>query len=354
MYLEIKSVNELAKWLRDNGITNKDWVSHKGNRRGGNPISVMTLHRILREKVYAGYVEHKKNGTIAKGEHQAIIPQELFDKAQEELQRNASGKSGRSNGSPNLLSGKIYNNRGTAFGNQRSVGKRNNNISYYATRGFYMPAADVDRLAVDVVREFLDSDLVSLPGAVAHILKQIDYENTPYFHQRLLIKTLINKAIYTTGKITFFVNLNPDDLQQFVSPNYMNQNTNAMKFVITGDAVIIDKPIIINKNIGSNKYTVGPHGLMTVNENNRLITMAFIQAQRVREIYERTGDGDAVLASEKISCTTFYRYLALAYLSPRVVNELMSGKINMPLRDIYEMVAKSQDFAEQERLFLGR
>jgi bifunctional ADP-heptose synthase (sugar kinase/adenylyltransferase) len=153
--------------------------------------------------------------------------------------------------------------------------------------------------------------------------------------------------------MTFFMNLNLDDLQQFVSPNYMNPNTNSMKFVITGGAVIIDKPIIINKNIGSNRYTVGPRGLMSVNENNRLITMAFTQAQRVREIYERTGDGDTVLASEKISCTTFYRYLALAYLSPRVVNELMSGKLDMPLRDIYELTSKSQDFAEQEKLFLG-
>jgi len=31
----------------------------------------------------------------------------------------------------------------------------------------------------------------------------------------------------------------------------------------------------------------------------------------------------------------------------------MSGKLNMPLRDLYELASKSQDFAKQERLFFN-
>jgi DNA invertase Pin-like site-specific DNA recombinase len=162
MYLQIGSVIELGKWLRDNGIFNKKWTTANGETRGGNKISVMSLHRILREKIYTGQIEHKKNGTAVKGEHDAIISQELFDAVQEKLRESSNGKSGRSNGSPNLLSGKIYNASGTKFTNQKankSKGERN----YYSSRGFYLPAGDIDKLATETVHEFLDSDTGTLP-----------------------------------------------------------------------------------------------------------------------------------------------------------------------------------------------
>lgn len=352
MYLEIGSVVELAKWLRDNGIFNKRWMTAGGIERGGNQICPMTLHRILREKIYTGQIEHKKNGTVADGEHDAIISHELFDAVQNKLADATSGKVGNGNGSPNLLSGKVYNANGVRFINQRTT-KRKVNHNYYANRGFYLPAGDIDKVAIETVHEFLDSDLGALPPATAHTIKQIDWDNTDYLSRRKLCQAFISKVIYTDNKLTFYIDPSPDNLTEFITPNFINQTTNPMKFIKSGDSIIIEHEVIINKGLGTNKYTPGKAGLMTTTDNNHLIAQAFTQAYRIKNLYEECGDADKIIARDKMSPTTFYRYLNLAYLSPRIINALMSGKLNMPLRVIYDLASKYQDFAEQERLFFN-
>ena len=44
---------------------------------------------------------------------------------------------------------------------------------YYATRGFYLPAAQVDEIAMSVVADFLNSDMSSLAQNVVMALKRI-------------------------------------------------------------------------------------------------------------------------------------------------------------------------------------
>lgn len=61
---------------------------------------------------------------------------------------------------------------------------------------------------------------------------------------------------------------------------------------------------------------------------------------------------DRIREQEHTAQRTVYKYLNLAYLSPKIINSLMSGKLNMPLRDVYELASKSQDFSKQEQLFL--
>ncbi|MDR1338023.1 MAG: recombinase family protein [Rickettsiales bacterium] len=334
MYLQIGSIVELGKWLRDNGIFNKKWTTANGSTRGGNEISVMTVHRLLREKIYVGFIEHKRLKTSVRGEHEAIISHELFDAVQARLTENTNGKTGRSNASPNLLAGKLYNGKGTLFTNQRAT---KGNRHYYSSRGFYLPAPDIDRLATDTVREFLDSDMTALSDNTAHILKQIDYENLPYFHKRQLIKTLIDKAIYTTDKITFFINTAPDNLQQFISPNFINQNNNPMKFMVNGDAVTIEKYIVINKGFSSNKYKISSGGIMSKTDNNHLIVRAFATAWKYKEMYERLGNVDVIAAQEKASPMTIYRYLNLAYICPTKVNEILSGKITCTVDELFKI-----------------
>ena len=295
----------------------------------------MSLHRILREKIYTGKIEHKKNGTVAPGEHDAIISQELFDVVQAKLQESSNGKSGRSNGSPNLLSGKIYNASGTKFTNQKankSKGERN----YYSSRGFYLPAGDIDKLATETIQEFLDSDTGTLPLG----LKQIDWENTEYMKRRKLIQTIITKAIYTTDKVTFWLDVSHDNLHQFTNENFINQTCNPMKFAVNGDTVIIEKDIVINKGVGSNKYRTGVKGLLTKTENNHLITRAFAIAWKYKEMYERLGEVNTIAAEEKASSMTIYRYLNLAYLCPTQVNEIMSGKSNYTVDELFTMAAR--------------
>lgn len=176
LYLQMKSAVALARYLPTVGIFAKQWTTHKGKTMGGRPIPVMALHRMLRNKTYLGFIECKVTSTCVRGEHAPIISQELFDNVQRELCENANNKSGRTSGSPNLLSGKVYNANGVRFINQSTVRRGRPTIYYYGCPGLYLPAADIDKLATDTVREFLDADLDSAPPAFAHTIKQIDYD----------------------------------------------------------------------------------------------------------------------------------------------------------------------------------
>lgn len=324
------------------GIYAKKWTTHGGRVIGGNPIKKMALHRMLRSKIYLGYVECKVTGTIARGEHAPIITQELFDAVQAELENNANHKSGRTNGSPNLLSGRLYNADGTRFTNQSTVRARRPTLYYYAGAGEYLPARDVDKLATDTIVEFLNSDLSTLPDTLAHTLKQIDYGGLDYMARRCLVQTLIRRAIYAPGRITFFINTDADALRAFIRPDFINTQNNKIDFMRNGDDLILARPVVLNKWTGSNKYSAGRGGLMTRTDNHNMIVRAFATAWRYRMAYEKHGDLEYVVKSEQTSWRSLYRYLNLAYMHPDKVNDILSGKEACSMTEIFAIATKHQ------------
>lgn len=56
--------------------------------------------------------------------------------------------------------------------------------------------------------------------------------------------------------------------------------------------------------------------------------------------YENVVSKDVITKQEYISKRTIYKYLNLAYLSPKLVNQLLDGTINIPLQKLFEMVGK--------------
>ena len=204
------------------------------------------------------------------------------------------------------------------------------------------------------MRDFLNSDLNILPDKSRQQIKQINFENLDYLTRRKLIQTIIDKAIYTSDKITFFINIKNLNLKEFVCDNFINKNSDDMKFILNNNTITIEKEVFINKGISSNTYKTINGSLMTKTENNHLIIMAFAKAWKYKNLYEEIGNTDIIIEQEKTSWRNFYKSITLAYLSPKIINALMSGKLNMPLRDVYELASKSQDFIKQEQLFFYR
>lgn len=336
-YLRLNSMTETVRSLTSHGIVSKRWKTATGIERGGNPISTTTLQRTLREKLYIGYIEHKGAKTLARGEHQAIIACELFNAVQERLDKNASGKAGRTNSSPNLLSGKLYNNDGKRFIN--SVTKKSNlqPIYYYAARKNYIRNNDIDPLAQNVIIEFLNSDMSALPKDISHTLKQINFELFDYTNRRAIIRALIDRAIVANNNITFFIKPDQKALTQFIAPKFINQKSEPMNFVQTDGAIIIKRDIVFTKGKQLTKYNTNHRGLMTMTENNHLIVRAFATAWKYKEMYERDGDLREIIKTEKLSWRSIYRYLNLAYLSPTIVNDVMSGKRKCSVDELFNI-----------------
>ena len=331
-YLELQSVNALTEYATAHNISAKQWTTAKGVTKGGRPIAKMSMHRILRDRTYIGEIANKTDGTCAKGEHTAILDTELFERVQVALRSNANNKS-ETRGSPNLLTGKLFNHNGMRFTNQRTCGKGKTNTHYYATKGFYLPAPQVDEIAIKTITQFLDADLSALPAAVVDALKRINIQNTPYAEKKALIQSLVDRVIYSQEKLICYLTPDIAKLQPFAKDNFISQKSEPMEFTISDNRIIITVSIVLRKYVNT-VFDKSMNGGLTMTDNNHLIVKAFATAWKYRDMYEECGDVDAVAQTAKATPRTIYKYLDLAYMNPKIVNNLLSGSNSRTLKDV--------------------
>ncbi len=338
-YLELQSVTDLTAYAERAGIFAKKWTTHKGKIAGGNPITKMSMHRILRDRVYIGQIETKATHTVADGEHDAILSEELFNRVQDALKNNSNHKSPTYR-SPNLLSGKLYNHNGIKFTNQRTCGKNKTNTHYYATRGFYLPAPQVDEIATKTIFEFLNADLSQLPPETVDILKHIDTNSMQYQDKRPLVQSLVDKVIYSQNNLIFYLIPDAAKLKPFITDKFINQKSAPMSFVINVPHVIITVPVILRKYTNT-RFDKTKNGVLTITDNNHLILKAFATAWKYREMYEQCGDVDTVAKTIGSTPRTIYRFLDIAYMKPTKVNEILSGKPSVNINALFNIAKNS-------------
>ncbi|MBR2012156.1 MAG: recombinase family protein [Alphaproteobacteria bacterium] len=339
-YLELQSVNDLTQWAESNGIRAKAWTTAKGVLRGGKPITPNSMHKILRDKIYIGMIENKVSNNVARGEHQEIVSPEVFQRVQDALVANSNNTSHRRR-SPNLLSRKLYNDKGVRFANQHACPKDKVGPYYYATRGFYLPAAQVDEIAMSVVAEFLNSDMSTLSQNVVLALKRIVWEDLSYLQRRELVRVMIERAIYSHEKLVFHINTNPLLFNAFLSEYHINQNANPMEYSVNDDTVTIVRSIVLRR-YANTRFSDGSNGTLSITVNNHLILKAFATAWKYRELYERDGDIHRIFQEEHTSPRQFYRHLDIAYMNPDKVNEILSGETHISVNDLFQIARENQ------------
>lgn len=332
-YLELQSVNDITEYAKRNGIYAKKWTTAKGRIMGGRPIAKMGMHRMLRDRIYIGQIEHKKNGTFAKGEHEPIIPEDLFNRVQIALAKNSNEKS-QSTRTPNLLTGKLFNHNGTKFINQMTSGKGKKNTHYYATKGFYLVAPRIDEIVIKTVTNFLNSDMANLPVNLSTILKRIDINTMTYAQKRNLIQSLVEKIVYSQEQLIYIITTDAQKLQQFVTQNYVNQNADKMEYIINDSYITITEKVFLRKYMNPT-YDRGKNGVLNITDNNHLILKAFAVAWKYRELYEQCGDVDTVAKKCHVSPMTVYRYFKLAYMMPDKINAILSGTVRIGINDLF-------------------
>jgi len=156
-------------------------------------------------------------------------------------------------------------------------------------------------------------------------------------------------VIYGKDKLTFFFNADCEMLEAYTG-KCLNPNTEPLEFIndVANRQIIYEKAIVINRGLSSNTYNAGKTGLMSVNDNNRLIVRAFAYAWRYKKLYESGISTNDIAKQEHVSKRTIYKYLNLAYLSPKLVNQLLDGTISIPLQKLFELTFKEQKFTAQE------
>jgi DNA invertase Pin-like site-specific DNA recombinase len=187
LYLELGCVRKLKAQLDGEGTTTRRRMSGAGNRTGGAAYARGALYKVLQNRIYLGEIHHRKQ--YYPGEHEAIVPRELWDQVQARLASNNRGhKNGVRSESPAILVGLLQDPEGNPFTPSHTL-KSGRRYRYYigqakidATGGMAkairLPAHDVERQVVLRLQSFLRSnqaviDDLSLAGVSPGITQKL-------------------------------------------------------------------------------------------------------------------------------------------------------------------------------------
>lgn len=132
LYLKLGCVAKLKARLDQDGVKSKVRLSASGAKSGGASYSRGALYTLLQNRIYLGKIPHRE--ATYEGEHDAIIPQELWEKVQDRLSANNNfHRLGGNSKSPSLLVGLIYDDQGNRFTPSHAV-KRGKRYRYYVSQ----------------------------------------------------------------------------------------------------------------------------------------------------------------------------------------------------------------------------
>ncbi|HTF42574.1 MAG TPA: recombinase family protein [Terriglobales bacterium] len=166
-YLELGSMQALATDLDSQGMRTKERAWSNDRTVGGGRFGTGPLAYLLKNRAYVGEVVHQNQ--IFQGDHAPIVDRELFDAVQEKLKGGAVERKLRLKGSPSLLAGKIYDDRGNRMTPSHTL-KKGVRYRYYVSQALLqnrdgaagsvarVPAAEIETLVTDALRSLDRAD----------------------------------------------------------------------------------------------------------------------------------------------------------------------------------------------------
>jgi site-specific DNA recombinase len=160
-YLELGSMGALIEDLDRRGIRTKANGRINGSVRGGIRFGTGALAHLLKNRFYIGEVVYR--GATHRGEHEPILDRELFEAVQAKLATNTVLRQVRLKGSPAILTGRIFDDRGNRMSPSHS-NKLGVRYRYYVSHAILqrrkaeagsvtrLPAAEIETLVLDGVR----------------------------------------------------------------------------------------------------------------------------------------------------------------------------------------------------------
>jgi DNA invertase Pin-like site-specific DNA recombinase len=195
-YLELGSVNELLRDLRERDIRTKTRLLSTGATRGGIPFGRGALYYLLSNHFYIGEVKYKNE--ILSGEQPPIMDRALFDAVRQKSLGQWSHRTIVRNKSDHLLAGLLFDDAGHRMIPTHAT-KAGVRYRYYvstpvlhgeaktASAGSIsrVPAADIE----DIVVKFLKEHLVAKQnGSTSGALRLVDRGTIAQLVDRIVVR----------------------------------------------------------------------------------------------------------------------------------------------------------------------
>lgn len=132
-YKELGCVSKLKKELDSDHTLSRRRRTVKGNSVGGGRYSRGALYAILQNPIYLGKIRHKDK--IYEGQHERIIPEELWNNVQDSLKNgNATTRGITKPKQENLLKGLLFDCDGTRYTPSRAKKEDKKAYRYYISQ----------------------------------------------------------------------------------------------------------------------------------------------------------------------------------------------------------------------------
>jgi site-specific DNA recombinase len=337
-YLELGSIRALADGLDRRGIRSKPRPLSNGRTIGGGRFGVGALAHLLQNRFYIGEVVYR--GEVHRGEHDPILEPALFDAVQGKLAAQAVARRCRLRGSPALLTGRLFDERGNRM-SPTHTNKGGARYRYYVSQAVLqrkpqatasvgrVPAGEIEALVLAALRNHLNAN-----GAG----EQPD-------NDRELLERHLERVTLTSNRLELRLRQCLEAAQAEHGPNNSAGRSIANVTTIT---VPWTSPV-----------PAAVKGIIRVPAHNTPITPSrrdalLIAIAKARKWTDELPQGRlgsfAVLARREGKLERHIRLLLpLAFLSPRIISGLLDGTAPAGLTITALARALPWSWAEQER-----
>ena len=200
-YVALRSVRQLMDELDRDGHRTKVQKLKTGATRGGCSFCVGNLYHLLSNRVYRGLIVHK--GDAFPGEHEAIVPEELWNEVQAKLAERSQGGSSRvTRARTGILAGLVYDSAGRALVLTHTK-KGNRQFHYYANRYESLGDATAGRVRAQDLESIVTDQLITMlksAGETESLLKPGTY-NPGQFHELIEATSQLASQLYSSNDI---------------------------------------------------------------------------------------------------------------------------------------------------------
>jgi len=359
LYLELGSVSQVKLRLDKEKIRTRIRVSASGKRSGGTTYSRGGLYKLLENKLYLGEISHR--GQCHQGEHEAIVPRDLWEKVQKQLQSdNQGGRNGLRTNSPSLLVGLVQDSNGRRFTPSHTVknGKRyryyvcqrTNDAPHKSQKALRIAAQELEKLVCLRLQSFLKSpgdllDALSLASETSVRPQEIletalelsEHCVSLRAEERSFVRKVIQRVVVHSNKIIVRVSRKrlstaltgsfaPFDAEILKedSSNPMNNDREPQN-----DAIRLEIDAQVTRCGMEMRLVVAPkHAELTDRQAINSLIKAVARGHQLAE-WVRAGEvSDQRSIARRLGVTERYaaRVLECGYLAPDIVESILDGR----------------------------
>lgn len=349
-YLELGSVSKLKAYLDEQSIKSKKRTSAAGKYSGGVSFFPGALYLILQNPIYLGEVRHRNESYP--GEHQAIIPKDLWEQVQAKLRSNNQGRrNGIKANCSSMLVGLLQGAAGKRFSPSHTV-KNGKRYRYYVlqsgakdsdgqSKAIRLPAYDLERQVLLRLRSFLQSTnevMKGLPVLGDH----------PELTQRLVtaakkqaeewpaaspsavwdfVRKVVRRVVVNADKID--VEMSRSELRGFITDNQIDASYRAAlqgQEASSDDIIRLTVEARLKRFGGEMRLVVSPDS--SSSQEITPILRAVVRAHKWREDVLAGEVPNRVLAAKRLDLNEAYlrRVLGCAFIAPDILEAILDGR----------------------------